>query len=140
MALSTTTPSQPSSSHPPPNASISVRDYIYFLPYPLPENTPVPYTPGLPDRNPLNYPAQPFEPTSTLVLTSPAKTFVDVRVLKPVRKGEGTEGLPNEGGPKERLEWAFAGASRSEVVEDPFSVRVSYVFGLTPAKGASSKS
>jgi len=82
----------------------------------------VPYTPGLPDRNPLDYPAQPFEPTSTLVLTSPAKTFVDVRVLKPVGKGEDGSELPNEGGPRERLEWAFAGLSGSVVVEDPFTV------------------
>jgi hypothetical protein len=117
-------PDQPQ--HSPSNASISVRDYIYILPHPLPQGTPVPYTPGLPDRNPLHYPPHPFEPTSTLVLTSPARIFVDVRVLKPVKKGEELEhGLPNVGGPKERLEWAFAGTSGSVEIEDPFGVSLS---------------
>jgi hypothetical protein len=117
MTLNTTTPSNLSTSYPTSNASISVRDYIYVLPHPLPEGTPVPYTPGLPERNPLNYPTQTSEPTSTLVLTSPARTFVDVRVLK----GPGEE-LLSEGDPQDRLEWAFAGRSESEVVRDPFDV------------------
>jgi hypothetical protein len=109
----------------PSNASISIRDYIYFLPYPLPPGTPVPYTVGLPNVNPLNYPPQAFEPTSTLVLTSPAKTFVDVRILKPVRAGE--VGLPNDGGHWERLDWAFAGKSSSRVIPDPYTVCLPYL-------------
>ncbi|KAF3048783.1 hypothetical protein E8E11_009287 [Didymella keratinophila] len=95
-------------------ANISIRRYIYFLPHPLPEKTPVPYTPGLPTTNPLNLPPIPFEPTSTLVLTSPGKTFVDLRYLRPVKAGE--TALPNAGETK-RLEWGFAGKSESEPVK-----------------------
>jgi hypothetical protein len=54
------------------------------------------------------------------VLTSPAKTFVDIRILKPVHPGEDT--LPNDGGHLERLDWAFAGKSSSRVVPDPYTV------------------
>ncbi|KAF2687344.1 hypothetical protein K458DRAFT_485570 [Lentithecium fluviatile CBS 122367] len=113
----------------PKGASISIREYIYFLPYPLPTGTPVPYTTGLPDRNPLNYPAKAVEPTSTLVLTSPGRRFVDVRILKP-KKAYGKEGeeqgrakleLPNDGGGKERIEWAFAGMAGARAVQDPFT-------------------
>lgn len=92
------------------SANISIREYIYFLPHPLPSGTPVPYTPGLPSTNPLNLAAQPFEPTSTLVLTSPGRTFIDLRYLKPIGKNESE--LPNAGESK-RLEWGFAGSSSS---------------------------
>lgn len=92
------------------SANISIREYIYFLPHPLPPGTPVPYTPGLPDTNPLNLPPHPFEPTSTLVLTTPGKTFVDLRYLKPVNPTESP--LPNHG-ETNRLEWGFAGTSSS---------------------------
>ncbi|KAF2633874.1 hypothetical protein BU25DRAFT_465096 [Macroventuria anomochaeta] len=107
----------PSTTAPPAltgSANISIREYIYFLPYPLPKGTPVPYTPGLPDTNPLNLPPHPFEPTSTLVLTSPRKTFVDLRYRKPVATNESP--LPNHG-ERERLEWGFAGTSSSSLAE-----------------------
>ena len=108
----TYTPPASTSSPPSPtgSANISVREYIYFLPHPLPRGTPVPYTPGLPSTNPLNLPPHPFEPTSTLVLTSPGKTFVDLRYLQPTKQNETT--LPNAG-ETERLEWGFAGSSSS---------------------------
>ncbi|KAH7339194.1 hypothetical protein BKA66DRAFT_54486 [Pyrenochaeta sp. MPI-SDFR-AT-0127] len=95
-------------------ANISFREYIYFLPYPLPPGTPVPYSTGLPENNPLNLPTHQFEPTNTLVLTSPNRTFVDIRFFKPVHAGAATI-LPNKG-ERERLEWAFAGSSESHPV------------------------
>lgn len=127
MATSTT-PSSVLSSNPaaahaaaaadPHNASISIRSYIYFLPYPMPPDTPIPYTPGLPSRNPLNYPPTPFEPTHTLVLTSSSKSFVDIRILRPLTPHEPE--LPNNGGPRARLDWAFAGTASSVPVSlDP---------------------
>ncbi|KAF3036026.1 hypothetical protein E8E12_001810 [Didymella heteroderae] len=108
--------SSPPAKEPTGTANISVREYIYFLPHPLPEKTPVPYTPGLPDTNPLNLPPTPFEPTSTLVLTSPNKTFVDLRYLKPISASESA--LPNAG-ETARLEWGFAGSSSSEPAPKP---------------------
>ena len=84
----------------PSNASISRRAYFYPLPHPLPYSTPVPYTFGLPETNPLNLPATPMEPTHTLVLTSTRKAFVDIRIFKPTHPDEPE--LPNEGGPRER--------------------------------------
>lgn len=101
-------------------ASISIRDYIYYLPYPLPAGTPVPYTPGLPSKNPLNGPPQPLEPTSTLVLTSPSKSFVDLRIFKPIAPADAP--LPNDGGHRERLDWAFAGKSSSTKVDGDDSI------------------
>lgn len=106
----TAPPSSTQATSPTGTANISVRSYIYFLPHPLPKKTPVPYTPGLPATNPLNLPPTPFEPTNTLVLTSPGKTFVDLRYLKPVEAGESA--LPNAG-ETARLEWGFAGTSES---------------------------
>ena len=44
------------------------------------------------------------------MLTSPKKTFVDVRYFKPVK--DGASALPNQGETK-RLEWGFAGTSSS---------------------------
>ncbi|KAJ4330211.1 hypothetical protein N0V87_010193 [Didymella glomerata] len=107
--------SSTSATSPTGTANISAREYIYFLPYPIPKETPVPYTPGLSTTNPLNLPPTPFEPTSTLVLTSPGKTFVDLRYLKPVKLGESA--LPNAGETK-RLEWGFAGTSKSEAMAE----------------------
>ncbi|KAF2153240.1 hypothetical protein K461DRAFT_320922 [Myriangium duriaei CBS 260.36] len=69
----------------PAQASISWREYIQWLPDP------------------------PSEPTSTLVLTSPSRRFVDIRLAKPTSPDEPE--LPNEGGPFSRLTWAFAGTS-----------------------------
>ncbi|KAL5399619.1 hypothetical protein PMIN04_001412 [Paraphaeosphaeria minitans] len=102
----------------PTNASISHRTYFYPMPYPLPPGTPIPYSPGLPSRNTLDLPATPVEPTSSLVLTSTTKQFVDIRVVKPILK-EDPE-LPNEGGPRARLDWAFAGTSSSTPIPDPY--------------------
>ncbi|EMR68604.1 hypothetical protein UCREL1_4382 [Eutypa lata UCREL1] len=64
--------------------SISIREYIRWLPDPPSENT------------------------STLVLTSPGRRFVDIRMLKTAKGGGG-------GGEKEEteIEWAFAGTSSS---------------------------
>ncbi|KAJ4350131.1 uncharacterized protein N0V89_008752 [Didymosphaeria variabile] len=102
----------------PTNASISHRTYFYPLPHPLPPGTPIPYSPGLPNQNPLNLPETPVEPTSSLVLTSTTKQFVDIRVFKPVMR-EDPE-LPNEGGPRVRLDWAFSGTSSSTSIPDPY--------------------
>ncbi|KAF2262462.1 hypothetical protein CC78DRAFT_534790 [Lojkania enalia] len=110
--MSTTLPTLTSN---PSNASISVRKYIYHLPYPLPLGTPIPYTPNLPTYNPLNLDPNASEPTHTLVLTTPASTFVDLRILKRT-SGFDTE-APNNGKPG-RLEWGFAGVSRSVAVLD----------------------
>jgi len=109
----TASPSSPCLTTPSPDAAnISVREYIYFLPYPLPPGTPVPYTPGLPSHNPLDLPTICFEPTSTLVLTSPNHTFVDIRLFKPQQPTDSASALPNQA-EAGRLEWAFAGFSTS---------------------------
>lgn len=93
---------------PPPtpgaSSNISIRKYIYYLPYPLPAGTPVPYSIHLPRSNPLNLPTTLFEPTTTLVLTAPSGTFVDLRFLKPVSPGAPSENV---------LDWGFAGHSSS---------------------------
>jgi hypothetical protein len=112
----TTMSSVPPNTNPATTANISVRDYIYFLPYPLPANTPIPYSINLPASNPLNLPTTLFEPTSTLVLTSPLHTFVDLRFLKPLSPIETP--LPNAGEPT-RLDWGFAGPSVSMPISDP---------------------
>ncbi|KZM21984.1 uncharacterized protein EKO05_0005045 [Ascochyta rabiei] len=115
----------PTTSSPPPpspgSANISIREYIYHLPHPLPAGTPVPYTPGLPLINPLQLPPHPFEPTSTLVLTTPGRWFIDIRYLKPQHPQESA--LPNRG-ETARLEWAFAGRSSSTV--SPASPHATY--------------
>lgn len=94
--------------------NISKREYIYYLPYPLPPGTEVPYSIHLPKKNPLNLPSHQFEPTSTLVLTSPKNQFVDLRFYKPYPPH--TTPLPNAG-ERDRLEWAFAGTSQSVAVD-----------------------
>ncbi|KXX79708.1 Protein HRI1 [Madurella mycetomatis] len=52
-------------------------------------------------------PNKPSEPTSTIVLTSPERRFVDIRILKPTSTG-GTSG---DILPLSRLDWAIAGTS-----------------------------
>lgn len=52
-------------------------------------------------------PAPASEPTSTVVLTSPGRRFVDVRILQ----GPGSE--------KGQLDWAFAGTSSSQPAQEP---------------------
>jgi hypothetical protein len=84
------------------SANISIRKYIYLLPYPLPPKIHVPYSIHLPTKNPLDLPTVLFEPTSTLVLTSPRNTFIDLRFLKP------TSPSPNA---ELQLDWGFAGES-----------------------------
>ncbi|KAF7533814.1 hypothetical protein G7054_g6767 [Neopestalotiopsis clavispora] len=54
-------------------------------------------------------PDQASEPTSTIVLTSPGKRFVDLRVLK----SEQIEAGNKDDAPLERLDWAIAGTSSS---------------------------
>lgn len=100
------------------SASISIREYIYLMPYPFPAGAPIPYSTGLPSKNPLNLPTTLFEPTSTLVLTSPNKTFVDLRFYKPLKPTDTP--LPNRG-ERERLEWGFAGSSASKGIQDPYA-------------------
>jgi hypothetical protein len=107
---SSTTSMSSSSADPAKSANISIRTYIYFLPYPLPPNTPVPYSIHLPAKNPLNLPPTLFEPTSTLVLTSPCNTFVDLRFLKPTTPSPNTQLT---------LDWGFAGQSSSTPIEKP---------------------
>ncbi|KAF1365459.1 hypothetical protein EJ07DRAFT_161501 [Lizonia empirigonia] len=118
-ATSDYTYTPPASSRTPPplpgSPNISVREYIYFLPHPLPPGTPIPYTPGLPTTNPLHLPPHPFEPTSTLVLTSPLRTFVDLRYTLPLTP---TSPLPNAGDPS-RLDWGFAGTSSTTPAPKP---------------------
>ncbi|KAF2731778.1 hypothetical protein EJ04DRAFT_442373 [Polyplosphaeria fusca] len=92
-------------------ANISQRRYIFFLPHPLPPGTPVPYTLGLPENNPLNLVPAASEPTRTTVLTSTNNTFVDIRITRPRQPGEVEN--PNVGGNMDRLDWAFAGTSTS---------------------------
>lgn len=107
----------------PSAANVSKREYIYFLPYPLPPNTEIPYSIHLPQKNPLNLPSHQFEPTSTLVLTSPNHTFVDVRIYKSFSKtsedknATDTTPLPStestNQGNSAHLDWAFTGTSTS---------------------------
>ncbi|KAL6711184.1 hypothetical protein ACN47E_005715 [Coniothyrium glycines] len=111
MAPEMVTKSQSSGLCPPAEPNISIREYIYFLPYPLPPGTPVPYSTGLPSHNPLNLPPHQFEPTSTLVLTTPLKTFLDIRLYK-LPSPSFAPSLPNTGD-SSRLEWGFAGTSSS---------------------------
>ncbi|KAH7400832.1 hypothetical protein DE146DRAFT_476415 [Phaeosphaeria sp. MPI-PUGE-AT-0046c] len=98
-------------------ANISIRKYIYFLPYPLPAGTPVPYSIHLPASNPLNLPTTLFEPTSTLVLTAPSGTFVDLRFLKPTSPSTSEEVA---------LEWGFAGHSSSAPISGKESAGVKH--------------
>ncbi|KAH7312764.1 hypothetical protein B0I35DRAFT_61661 [Stachybotrys elegans] len=56
-------------------------------------------------------PDEPSEPTSTIVLTSPQRRFVDLRVLKGYKEGSAAATL-------EELDWGIAGTSSSSVLED----------------------
>ena len=58
-------------------------------------------------------PAPPSEPTSTVVLTSPSRHFVDVRILASNGHGEGG------GNGDMKLDWAFAGTSSSQPGREP---------------------
>ncbi|GAB1319714.1 hypothetical protein MFIFM68171_09924 [Madurella fahalii] len=66
-------------------ADISVREHIRWLPN------------------------EPSEPTSTIVLTSPERRFVDIRILKPTSTEDTSDGIL----PLSRLDWAIAGTSSS---------------------------
>ncbi|KAF2226386.1 hypothetical protein BDZ85DRAFT_229709 [Elsinoe ampelina] len=56
------------------------------------------------------------EPTSTLVLTTRTRRFIDIRIHKP-KPGE--PDLPNEGGPLSRLQWSFAGRAHTSLRPAP---------------------
>ncbi|CAI6340378.1 unnamed protein product [Periconia digitata] len=129
-ATTTNNSTTPAPQPDPREASISIRDYIYFLPYPIPDGIPIPYTIHLPDKNELELNPLPFEPTHTLVLTSINKTFVDLRIFRPIRQGDPP--LPNTGGPLERLEWAFSGTSTSVATPDPYTASSRGSFGPDP--------
>ncbi|KAJ6440618.1 sodium/nucleoside cotransporter [Purpureocillium lavendulum] len=53
------------------------------------------------------------EPTSTVVLTSPARRFVDLRILKPDAGAAPDGNGPDARLPLSRLDWAIAGTSSS---------------------------
>ncbi|KAF4552281.1 Hypothetical protein D9617_10g072620 [Elsinoe fawcettii] len=80
--------------------------------------TPIPPTPGPGEAiNPFEREMSesdevPTEPTSTLVLTSSSRRFIDIRINLP--KPDEPD-LPNEGGPLSRLQWAFAGTSHTSL-------------------------
>ncbi|KAI1486128.1 hypothetical protein F5X96DRAFT_656655 [Biscogniauxia mediterranea] len=75
-------------------ASISIRESIRWLPDPA------------------------SEPTSTVVLTSPGRRFVDIRILRPEPgTAEASEDFLGEV-PPSGLDWAFAGYSQSEMRGD----------------------
>ncbi|PON26587.1 hypothetical protein TGAM01_v204597 [Trichoderma gamsii] len=65
-------------------------------------------------------PDEASEPTSTLVLTSPEKRFVDIRVLLP--DGKNSLADNDETLPLSRLDWAMAGFSSSDVISDGHSL------------------
>ncbi|KAH6603753.1 hypothetical protein Trco_007199 [Trichoderma cornu-damae] len=60
------------------------------------------------------------EPTSTLVLTSPEKRFVDIRVI--LEEGGDSLGDGEEVLPLGRLDWAMAGTSSSTAISDGHSL------------------
>lgn len=62
----------------------------------------------------------PTPPTSTIVLTSPQRRFVDIRVLLPLPTP------PDSELPLEQLEWAIAGTSTSSPVLNPKTKEVEY--------------
>ncbi|KAL7793861.1 hypothetical protein V8C37DRAFT_377654 [Trichoderma ceciliae] len=65
-------------------------------------------------------PEEASEPTSTLVLTSPEKRFVDIRVLL----SDGRDSLADDEEilPLSRLDWAMAGTSSSTVISEGHSL------------------
>ncbi|KAL2143761.1 hypothetical protein VTI28DRAFT_10058 [Corynascus sepedonium] len=60
-------------------------------------------------------PEEPSEPTSTIVLTTPKRLFVDLRVLKPTVQKHGDD-AGDVTLPLSRLDWAIAGTSSSALV------------------------
>lgn len=72
--------------------SISIREHIRWLPDP------------------------PSEPTSTIVLTSPERRFVDIRVL--LQPDGSLPPVSDEPLPLDQLDWAIAGTSSSELRDD----------------------
>ncbi|KAK3070184.1 hypothetical protein LTR53_010906 [Teratosphaeriaceae sp. CCFEE 6253] len=78
--------------------SISIREHVRWLPEPA------------------------SEPTATLVLTSGGNRFVDIRILKPREsdesKQQGRWTAFSHVLPPARLDWAFAGTSKSEPRQD----------------------
>jgi hypothetical protein len=81
-------------------------------------------------------PDEASEPTSTIVLTTPERRFVDIRVLKPTSSEDATgeyagslvvwilsdmltPGLLDAILPLSRLDWAIAGVSSSSVIPSP---------------------
>ncbi|KAL8373933.1 hypothetical protein RB599_000906 [Gaeumannomyces hyphopodioides] len=60
-------------------------------------------------------PAMPQEPTSTIVLTSPARRFVDLRILDPTPAEAAAQQQQQQQTllPASRLDWAIAGTSES---------------------------
>lgn len=56
------------------------------------------------------------EPTSTLVLTSPQRQFVDVRILLPVTRSTAITTTIRD---PEKLDWAFAGTSNHDADASP---------------------
>ncbi|KAL2165011.1 hypothetical protein VTH06DRAFT_307 [Thermothelomyces fergusii] len=73
---------------------ISVREYIRWLP------------------------GEPSEPTSTIVLTTPNRLFVDLRILKPTAR-DGDSRTDDVNLPPSRLDWAIAGTSSSTAIISP---------------------
>ncbi|KAJ9150318.1 hypothetical protein NKR23_g3728 [Pleurostoma richardsiae] len=61
------------------------------------------------------------EPTSTLVLTSPGRRFVDVRVLKPALRDDEPKNLSPD-----QLDWAFGGTSESSQRDDGHGGKVAH--------------
>ncbi|KAK4041636.1 hypothetical protein C8A01DRAFT_34361 [Parachaetomium inaequale] len=57
-------------------------------------------------------PEEPGEPTSTIVLTTPNRRFVDLRILKPASWDDASDITV----PLSRLDWAIAGTSSSSVI------------------------
>lgn len=55
----------------------------------------------------------PVEPTSTVVLTSPGKRFVDIRILLPDAGARGGGGLGGKGGESDELEVAHRDFGKS---------------------------
>ncbi|KAK3307203.1 uncharacterized protein B0T15DRAFT_394169 [Chaetomium strumarium] len=71
---------------------ISVREYIRWLP------------------------DEPSEPTSTIVLTTPERRFVDIRVLKDTTTSSSNDASGDAMFPVSRLDWAIAGTSESSLI------------------------
>ncbi|KAJ0158492.1 hypothetical protein CTA2_11462, partial [Colletotrichum tanaceti] len=60
-------------------------------------------------------PDEASEPTSTIVLTSPQRRFVDLRILKSAPTADAAQGATHAA---KRLEWGIAGTSSSTTLRD----------------------